>query len=55
MSSYYADQFEGWIYGDPHINSLAERRCTTCRGSGMDRDEADCIDCEGFGTIPLDD
>jgi DnaJ-class molecular chaperone len=28
-----------------------EVRCNACKGSGQDRDEADCIPCEGWGTI----
>lgn len=28
-----------------------EVRCHRCYGSGQDRDGADCIHCEGFGSV----
>jgi DnaJ-class molecular chaperone len=48
-----ADAEGAWIYGDPRSNSRAEQECKACHGSGCDRDGADCMNCEGFGSIPL--
>jgi DnaJ-class molecular chaperone len=28
-----------------------ETECKRCYGSGEDRDGADCVPCEGFGTV----
>ena len=28
-----------------------EKRCQACHGSGQDRDGADCIPCEGYGSV----
>lgn len=28
-----------------------EVRCMRCHGSGQDRDGADCIHCDGFGSV----
>lgn len=53
-SSNYPEDEGLWIYGDPRSNSLKEVRCTACHGSGEDRyTESDCIECEGYGSIPL--
>lgn len=32
-------------------HAVTEKRCIVCRGSGQDRDGADCINCEGYGTV----
>lgn len=45
-----------WYFGEEDAGNdmVPEIPCTTCRGLGQDRDGADCIDCEGYGSvIPL--
>lgn len=45
-----------WYFGDEETgnDTVPEIPCTVCRGRGHDRDGADCIDCEGYGSvIPL--
>jgi DnaJ-class molecular chaperone len=42
-----------WYFGATEDRNamVPEIPCTTCRGRGYDHDGADCIDCEGYGSI----
>lgn len=51
MGSNYSGLDEADDYGLAPDEVEHEVRCNACHGSGMDRDEADCIPCEGFGSV----
>lgn len=48
--SNYSDDFDWWNDVDGENDRPKEIRCQACHGSGQDRDGADCIPCEGFGS-----
>lgn len=52
--SIYDDEFEedlDWDAPEKAERKQQEKRCMVCRGSGSDKDGADCINCEGNGSV----
>lgn len=49
--SYYSADPTGWNSMAPGINSGEEKICARCKGLGEDKDGADCVPCEGFGSV----
>lgn len=48
--SYYPTDVEAG--NDVEMNLEApERQCSRCRGLGTDRDGADCLYCDGWGSV----
>jgi DnaJ-class molecular chaperone len=47
------------IYRDEHFShdpqdfAPDEIECKRCHGTGEDRDGADCVHCDGYGTVIL--
>jgi DnaJ-class molecular chaperone len=40
-------------FADSDEDTDVEIECKRCHGTGEDRDGADCVPCEGFGTLIL--
>lgn len=38
-------------FGAPDLDGPEEVECKRCYGTGEDRDGADCLTCEGNGTV----
>jgi DnaJ-class molecular chaperone len=38
---------------DSDEDADVEVECKRCHGTGEDRDRADCVHCDGFGTVLL--
>lgn len=38
-------------FGSPDVDEPGEVECKRCRGRGEDREGADCVPCEGYGTV----
>lgn len=38
-------------FDDSDEDTDVEIECKRCRGTGEDRDGADCVPCVGFGTV----
>lgn len=51
--SNYEDLSESWNSGSRESAEIETRMCTTCRGTGEDRDGADCVTCHGYGDVEL--
>lgn len=45
------DYDPAWDAPEKAERKQEEKRCMVCRGSGSDKDGADCINCEGNGSV----
>lgn len=50
MSNYFTDA-DRWNHVESGTNSDEEKICARCKGLGEDKDGADCVFCEGFGSV----
>lgn len=49
--SNYSWQAATWNSPDPDNNSGEEKICARCKGLGEDSDGADCVFCDGLGSV----
>jgi len=45
------DEIPEWDEVDEYVDTDREVKCHRCHGTGEDRDGADCMFCDGFGTM----
>lgn len=51
--SYYSDAPDGWNSTPARTNSTEEQECKRCHGLGTDAEGADCVYCDGMGSVFL--
>jgi RecJ-like exonuclease len=44
-------QVQALSFADGDDDGSKEVECKRCKGTGEDRDGADCVPCEGYGTV----
>lgn len=56
MASNYADAFPSETVDENESDGVEYRPCKRCRGLGVVEvhdQETDCLDCEGYGEVPI--